>query len=121
MRLRAITTAAACSLALVVATSGSASAEALGKFHYTYTDAQGTEQRTWMEGDPGIETNACLDVPGAADATKTDPAHSPDNQTDKTVWVFEERDCQGTKYTLGEDGKGGVNLKFRSVYFDQDS
>ncbi|MBP2404101.1 hypothetical protein [Streptomyces syringium] len=114
-RLRAIATAAACALALVIATPGTASAEAIGDLHYTYTDAQGTEQREKLS-DPDLPSSECLDVK-QAQGDDTKPAHSPYNNTDTTVWIFPDRDCEGDRTILKAGAKGGVNLKFRSFYY----
>ncbi|MEJ8672704.1 MULTISPECIES: hypothetical protein [unclassified Streptomyces] len=64
MRSRATAAAATCALALVVAVPGPASAEILGNFYYTYTDASGAEEQANVEGLP---TATCVNLPEAAD------------------------------------------------------
>ncbi|MGI5529317.1 hypothetical protein ACQEVX_18545 [Streptomyces syringium] len=115
-RLRAITTAAACALALVVAVPGSASAETQGNFYYLYTQADGTEKQANREE---LETQKCYNLPEMENSNDTKPAHSPDNKTEGTAYLYELIDCRGAKSVLKKDAKGGVNLKFRSAYFPQ--
>ncbi|MFE5870401.1 hypothetical protein ACFQ6V_17400 [Streptomyces roseifaciens] len=120
MRPRAIAFAAACALTLLLTTPDSASA-AIGDFHYTYVDAAGAEQREKIDGrdykDDVIPDGVCIDIKEAEDPAKTKPAHSPLNSTNTRALVFEEESCVGARYVLAADGKGGVNLKFRSVLF----
>ncbi|MGF0175960.1 hypothetical protein ACQF36_37510 [Streptomyces sp. Marseille-Q5077] len=114
MRFRATTAAATCALAMVVAVPGPASAEILGNFYYTYTDASGAEEQATVEGLP---TATCANLPEVADPDTTKPGHFPDNGTEGVAYVYAEIDCRGAKFVLNVDAKGGANMKFRSVYF----
>ncbi|MFD7236401.1 hypothetical protein ACFWAT_13985 [Streptomyces syringium] len=115
-RPRALAFAAACALTFLLATPGSASA-ALGDFFYTYTDADGVEQRQKVT-DPDIPNRQCHNVKEAEDPATTKPAHSPVNETDTNAYVFSDIDCDGTAQVLAlGGGRGGVNLKFRSFLF----
>lgn len=111
MRLRAIVSAAACSLMLLLTCPGSADAVD-GDFHYKYVDANGTQPQKLSNPD----SHVCINI---EEATEAHPAHSPVNNTEEQADVFGDRDCLGTEYVLArQTGSGGEDMEFRSVYFE---
>ncbi|SPE53711.1 hypothetical protein SNS2_2165 [Streptomyces netropsis] len=117
MRLRAIVTAAAFAMTLVMAVPGQASAAAGGIFHYTYTNTDGVEMRGDLENPA---TNTCVTIPEADDVANpgAKPAHSPSNKTNVDAILFADVACDEAEFAVAVNGKGGSNLKFRAVRFD---
>ncbi|WP_137990869.1 hypothetical protein [Streptomyces vilmorinianum] len=113
MRLRALTTAAACGLALLFAAAPSASA-ADGEFTYVYDDPSGAPHLGVLADPP---SGVCLALPEVAPEWTT-PAHSPRNHTDSTATVFTGPDCEGDWFSLRPfGGHASERLKLRSVVF----
>ncbi|MFJ2608652.1 MULTISPECIES: hypothetical protein [unclassified Streptomyces] len=107
MRLRHAVTAVAGTLLLVLPTATPASA-ASGKFEYRTASG---EHR--VLDHPA--SRHCLEIPGA---TRSDPAHSPENDTRSTVTLFLDSHCDGETFRSLEPGKKlGPRLHFRSVIF----
>ncbi|MGW8884730.1 hypothetical protein [Streptomyces sp. NPDC055749] len=114
MRLRTLTAAAACGLAVLFAAPGSASA-AEGDFTYLY-EVPGAEPQLGALTDP--PSGVCVTLPEVAPAW-TPPAHTPRNHTDSFATVFADADCQGAQFTLRpHGGHASERLKVRSVIFN---
>lgn len=114
MRLRTISTAAVCALALLLSTPGSASA-ATGQFRYTYVTDEGYEAVGFMNNPPSEE---CINLPfvGSNDLR---PGYAPKNRTDATAVVFRDADCEGDAWFSLRPftGGGSDRLLVRSVLF----
>ncbi|MGW1643090.1 hypothetical protein [Streptomyces lavendulae] len=105
MRLHQSLTAAAGALLLTLALPTSAHAAA-GDFLYTASTGQ-----TASLADP--QSGICLNLP---EATEENPANSPQNFTDATVFL--ETDCNGDTYTVMNPGKKlDTHTQLRSVIF----
>lgn len=113
MRLRTLTAAAACGLAVLLAAPGSASA-AEGYFTYWY-EIPGGAQQTGTLADP--PSGVCITLPEVAPEW-TPPAHTPRNYTDSVATVFADADCEGPYFSLRPNGgHASERLKVRSVVF----
>ncbi|MEV0371181.1 hypothetical protein AB0I10_15345 [Streptomyces sp. NPDC050636] len=113
MRLRHTVATAVGALALVLALPTSASAAA-GNFTYVYTDPDGARHTSGLIAPPSQE---CINLPGATDEA-VPPADTPRNDTDATVTVFSDADCEGDYFTLRPNGgHASARLKLRSVAF----
>ncbi|MFC9857102.1 MULTISPECIES: hypothetical protein [unclassified Streptomyces] len=113
MRLRALATAAACGLAVLLAAPGSASA-ADGDFTYRYSDLGGTPHIGGLIDPP---SGVCITLP-EVEHPWTEPAHSPRNNTGSTATVFADADCEGPYFSLRPNGgHASERLKVRSVVF----
>ncbi|MDJ0380409.1 hypothetical protein [Streptomyces sp. G-G2] len=113
MKLRSALTAGLAGLVLALAVPGSAFA-ATGDFRYSFTDDKGDALTVGLH-DPASDT--CVDLPYVGSEWVT-PGHSPRNDTDEWVTVFEGAGCQGPEWRLRPHGKQATEqLKVRSVYF----
>ncbi|MET9418337.1 hypothetical protein ABZY03_29930 [Streptomyces klenkii] len=114
MRLRAITSAAACALTLLLTAPGPASA-AEGEFSYTYVDANGANQFGYLNNPVSKE---CIVIPQAADPEKTKPAFAANNRASTKATTWSETNCTGNRYSVkAKTGSGNARQKFRSVKF----
>lgn len=113
MRLRISVAATVGALALVIALPASAGA-AEGDFTYKHVDQAGAAQTSSLV-DP--QSRECITLPEVGDE-RTEPAHSPRNNTDATATVFTGADCEGEHFSLRPNGgKASERLKVRSVVF----
>ncbi|MEW2371425.1 hypothetical protein AB0940_18985 [Streptomyces sp. NPDC006656] len=112
MRPRAMASAAACALTLLLAAPAPASA-AQGDFTYAYNDANGMQYGSLM--NPKSKT--CITIPQVADPNSTEPAFSPNNETDKSASVYLNPDCTGSRFSLKAKSRLASRVKFRSVKF----
>ncbi|MEV4922754.1 hypothetical protein [Streptomyces roseoverticillatus] len=113
MRPRAIASAAACALTLLLAVPAPASA-AQGDFKYVYNDANGTQYGS-LENP---KSKTCITISQVADPDTTEPAFSPDNETDKSASVYLKPNCTGTpRFSLKAKSQLTSRVKFRSVKF----
>ncbi|MFD3923951.1 hypothetical protein [Streptomyces sp. NPDC058595] len=113
MRLRTTVAAAVGALALVITLPASAGA-AEGDFTYQHVDEAGVAQSSTLV-DP--RSRECITLPEVQDE-RTEPAHSPRNNTDATATVFSGADCEGLHFSLRPNGgKASERLKVRSVVF----
>jgi hypothetical protein len=113
MRLRAALIAVVSVCALGVAVPAVASASE-GEFTYRYYDEDGDLQQGALVDPPSGE---CVDIPEVIDFSDTF-AFRPHNNTDASVTVFKEGNCEGDAYyTLPAGARASDRLLMRSVVF----
>ncbi|CAM5489318.1 hypothetical protein SAVIM338S_03412 [Streptomyces avidinii] len=117
MKLRSAVTAGLTGLVLALAVPGSAFA-ATGDFSYSFTDDQDRVLSVTVH-DPSSDD--CVDLPYVG-SDWVEAGHTPHNDTDQWVTVYEGAHCEGSEWKLRPHGKPATeHLKVRSVRFHEES
>lgn len=112
MRLRHAVAAAGAAFALALTLPGSSYAYG-ESFVYHYSNGDYRVQQSQLADPPSA---TCINLPEVEYKPGT-YAFGPQNDTDSTVTVFRDENCDGEFYTLKPGGKASNRLLMKSVVF----